>query len=152
MKPVSVQRAREQKYATWERRLWSTGDSAPCKLITTVDASDASNVERLIGSEGARVRDDKAGCAASSIERVLATVEAERRVPLVVGEAGGEGRGHAGDDELGLGWRFFLCLPLRTARATFSVLAGVRLVSKIRQICKYRGESEVMFLIKSNFF
>ena len=105
MKPVSVQRAREQKYATWERRLWSTGDSAPCRLITTVDASDALNVERLIGSEGARVGDDEAGCAASSIERVLATVEAERRMPLVVGEAGGEGRGHAGDDELS--WRFF---------------------------------------------
>ena len=73
-----------------------------------MDASDASNVERLIGSEGARVRDDKAGCAASSIERVLATVEAERRVPLVVGEAGGEGRGHAGDDELGLAI-FYAC-------------------------------------------
>lgn len=152
MKPVSVQRARKQKYATWERRLWSTDDSAPCKLITTVDASDASNVERLIGSEGARVRDDEAGCAASSIERVLATVEVERRAPLVVGEAGGEGRGHAGDDELGLGLAIFLCLPLRTARATFSVLAGAQLVSKIRQICEYAGEREVMFLIKSNFF
>lgn len=70
-----------------------------------MDASDALNVERLIGSEGARVGDDEAGCAASSIERVLATVEAERRMPLVVGEAGGEGRGHAGDDELS--WRFF---------------------------------------------
>ena len=88
MKPVNVQRAREQKYATWERKLWSTGDSAPCKLITTVDASDASNVERLIGSEGARVRDDEAGCAASSIERVLATVEAERRVPPCGGRSG----------------------------------------------------------------
>jgi hypothetical protein len=71
-------------------------------------------------------------------------------VPFVVGEAGGEGRGHAGDD--GLGLAIFLCLPLRTARATFSVLAGAQLVSKIRQICEYAGESEVMFLIKSNFF
>lgn len=87
MKPVSVQRAREQKYATWERRLWSTDDSAPCKLITTVDASDASNVERLIGSEGARVRDDEACCAASSIERVLATVEVERSSHLTHTEA-----------------------------------------------------------------
>lgn len=72
-------------------------------MITKVDASDASNVEH----EGARVRDDEAGCAASSIERVLATVEAERRVPLVVGEAGGEGRGHAGDDGLVLGLAIF---------------------------------------------
>lgn len=56
------------------------------------------------------------------------------------------------DDELGLGLAIFLCLPLRTARATFSVLAGAQSVSKIRQICEYAGEREVMFLIKSKFF
>lgn len=107
MKPVSVQRAREQKYATWERRLWSTGSSAPCRLITTVDASDRSNVEWLIGSEGARVEDDETGRAASSIERVSATVEVEERVPLVVGEGGGDWKGHAMMMNLDLGWRLF---------------------------------------------
>ena len=94
-----------------------------------MDASDASNVERLIRSEGARVGDDEAGCAASSIERVLATVEAERRVPLVVGVAGGKGRGHASDDELGL-WVGDFLMPATPNRACHVLRLGRASVSK----------------------
>lgn len=116
-----------------------------------MDASDASNVERLIGSEGARVRDDEAGCAASSIERVLATVEAERRVPLWWAKRVVKGEATRVMMNLDLGWRFFM--PATPDHACHVLrLGGAQSVSKIRQICGYAGEREVMFLIKSNFF